>query len=179
MFHIKMRTLIFLGGLSVLLLGKVVNSSIQGHLDLHLDGWDFLTVMEAFCDVGPSPQVSMRCSWQRSRLWLHLYSPTLSPGQKPYLLLSLKPFFISTPLPLKIKKKSYLFSDFHSPCRGFVFSNGFPHLLPSHKWLISSFSVYTFCQVTSKPCPLIKIHNSPSQILLDTHRKSVSDLSNQ
>ena len=150
-FHSKIGTLIFLGRQSILLSGKVVNSSIQVHIDLHLDGWDFLTVMEAFCDVGPSPQDPMRCSWQRSWLWRHLYSPTLSPGQKPYLFLGLKPVFISTPLPLKRKKKTYLFSDSHPPCRRFVFSNEFPHLLPSHKWLISSLSVYTFCKVTSKP----------------------------
>ena len=149
MFHIKIGTLIFLGRLSILLLGKVVNSSVQGHLDLHLDGWDFLTVMEAFCDVGPSPQDPMRCSWQTSWLWHHLYSPTLSPGQKLYLFLALKPVFISTPLPLKRKKKTYLFSDFHPPCRGFVFSNEFPHLLPSHKWLTSSCSVYQFSSVQS------------------------------
>lgn len=73
LFHIKMETLIFLGRLSILLLGKscqypptkvtLTYILAVGHLGL-------LRVTEAFCGVGLPPSQPTRHPWQRSWLWL-------------------------------------------------------------------------------------------------------------
>lgn len=66
---------------------KLPVSPFQGHVDLHLGDWDFLTVMEVFCGVDSFLQGPTMYSWWRSWLWLHLHPSTLSPGQKLFHLI--------------------------------------------------------------------------------------------
>lgn len=154
---------------------KLPVSPFQGHVDLHLGDWDFLTVMEVFCGVDSFLQGPTMYSWWRSWLWLHLHPSTLSPGQKLFHLIwsHFLPLYPS----LKKNKKVHIFGGSHCPCKRFVLSNELPHLLSNHKWLISYLSVCKLCKVTGKSCPSIKMCSSPSQVLPTRHTKSVLDLS--
>lgn len=136
LFRIEMGIWIFLGRLSILLLGKKAANKYPyaGHIDLHPG---FLIVTGPFCGMSLLLSHPMRPSWQKSWLQLSLFLNT-KPKAEALQTLVAKPFSPLFRFHLKAKQKNNLpFSGSRSPCQEFVLCNKL-HLLSDHNWLISS-----------------------------------------
>ena len=160
--HVRMGTLIFLRGLSILLLGKSCQCPhtkvtltyilASGCIGFPIVNWVFLwlesvsatTLWDPYGTDRGSNSISIPQHWARAgALQTHFawYEAVFS--------------FI----PFPFKKKNPPFNGSHFPCQEFVLCDELAHRLPDCKWLISYLWLHKFGKVTWKLGPLTKIYD--------------------